>query len=167
MPFPHSSRYARHLKKVSFFFVICLVDSLQSSLGALSTALAAGEDLVGGFVADGIEQAAFPELVGDAFVYALLDVVDARNTGDFCLVEFIWSKEITRCQRNRTDWLGAFSKAIQRAWDGSAPCAMARFDWQTARKGMGRPLISSGESRGLSGPGVPANIAYGGWRQSE
>ena len=84
VPSAHDSRYLRHLK-----YHLFLVNSLQAPLVALPASLTAGEDLLRGAFADGVEEAALSQLVGDAFVYAFLEVVDAFDAGNFCLVELV------------------------------------------------------------------------------
>ena len=67
---------------------------MQSALVALSASLATSENLLGSFVADWVEETALAELVGDAFVDPVLEVVDTLDASDFCLIEFIWTSQV-------------------------------------------------------------------------
>jgi hypothetical protein len=62
------------------------VRSNVPALVVLAVPLGAGKDLLGGQVADALEQAALAELAADARVDAVLDRVDVLVAGDFGLI---------------------------------------------------------------------------------
>ena len=110
-----SSQILKSLSSPSLVTVVIpssVVHSLQSALVALSASLATCEGLRSR-VPDRAEEAAFPELVRGAFVHTLLEVVDALDASDLCLVELIWSREV---QSVIATQVGTFSKFSPRAW---------------------------------------------------
>ena len=60
-----------------------------ATLVVLALALGAVDALLGGHVADGLGEAALPELAGDEVVHAVLESIDLLDAGDLGLVEVV------------------------------------------------------------------------------